>query len=341
MAVPGGHEGDYDALYRSYISLLKDVDHLSTLREIALSVNTSIELDEVLPTIATVVQGALEVRKITLYLLEESGSVARPVVARFGRDLIAKDRIEEETVHVKGAPLGDALSTRMPIVLNTSYQSAAYVPLLANGVAVGVLRLEDRLDGQPFSQEEAGLFQTVGSMIAIAINNAQLYAMAVTDGLTGLYVRRYFDLRMAEEFEQAKRYGREFSLLMFDIDHFKKFNDTHGHQTGDAVLRRFARILKDNTRASDICCRYGGEEMAIILPENTCGDARALAEKLRETVEAFPFEGAGGQSLHVTTSIGVAAFGESFEAADQLVEAADGALYAAKHAGRNRVELAA
>lgn len=334
------HTGDYDSLYQSYIALLKDVDHLSTLREIALAINSSIELSEILPLIANVVQGALDVSKLTIYELRERDTVAIPVVAKYGRDLITRERLEEESVHVEGSPMGDAIAARMPVIISTDYQSSAFVPLIATSVPLGLMRLDDRNDGTAFSHDDAQLLQSIGSMIAIAINNAQLYAMAVTDGLTKLYVRRYFDLRMEEEIEQARRYDRNFSLLLMDIDHFKKFNDTHGHQTGDAVLRQFAEILQINTRKSDIACRYGGEEMAIILPETALEEAALLANKLCGLIREYAFKGTGPDDLTVTASIGVTQYHADFTSPGEMVEVADQALYTAKELGRNRVELA-
>ena len=332
--------GDYDSLYQSYIALHKDVDHLSTVREIGLAIKSSIELSEVLPIIANVVQGALDVSKLTIYELRERNTTAVPVVAKYGRDLITRDRLEEESVYVEGSPIKEAITDRVPVIVNTEYQSSAFVPLIAKGVPLGVMRLDDRKDGTKFAQDDAQLLQAIGSMIAIAINHAELYAMAVTDGLTKLYVRRYFDLRMEEELEQARRYGRNFSLLLLDIDHFKKFNDTHGHQTGDAVLRQFAVILQDNTRKSDVACRYGGEEMAIILPETALEEASLLANKLCQLIREYGFQGTGPETLSVTASIGVTQYHEDFTSPNEMVEVADQALYTAKDLGRNRVELA-
>jgi len=332
--------GDYDALYRSYLTLLKQVDQLSTLREVGLAINSTLELDEALPIIANVVQGALDVSKLTIFQLSKDHETARPVIAKFGRDLITPDRLEEEKRAVQGTPIGDALETRQVVVINTDDESDAYVPLMTKNAVLGILRLEDRRDGVPFSQEDAAFFHTLGSQIAVAINNAQLYAMAVTDGLTDLYVRRYFDLRMEEEFDQARRYNRCFALLMFDIDHFKKFNDTHGHQTGDMVLRQFAALLKENTRKSDICCRYGGEEMAIILPETALNEAALLGQKFCDAIRGHTFHGVGGNELSVTSSIGVAQYTEAMREPGDMVKACDDALYKAKELGRDRIQLA-
>lgn len=331
---------NYEALYRSYMALVRDVDHLAILREISLAVNATLELNEVLPIIAAVVQGALEVKRLTVFEIDPEHGIARPVVAKYGSDLIRRSRLEEEAEHLDGSELGLAAQALRVRIANTPYGSTAHVPLVAKNALVGVMRLEDPIDGESFSDDDSQLFQEVGQQIALAIHNAQLYALAVTDGLTDLYVRRYFDIRLREEFSLARRYGRRFSLLLFDIDHFKQFNDTHGHQTGDLVLQQFARLLRNNTRQADICCRYGGEEMAVILPETRIAEAAMLAQKLCERVRRLVFTGTGDKQLHVTTSVGVAQFDETLREPADMVAAADEALYRAKAQGRDRVELA-
>jgi len=329
---------DYESLYRSYVVLRREMEDLSTLREIGLAINSTLDLNETLTTIANVVHGALDVQKLTLFELDDQEPVARPVVAKYGRDLIGKERLPEEVVPLHGSLLGQAVSTRRVVFEDTDLSRSAFIPLIAKNTVLGVMRLEDAEAGEAFSTSDADLFRLLGSQIAIAINNAHLYAMAVTDGLTKLYVRRYFDLRMDEEFDQARRYDRPFSMLLFDIDHFKKFNDTYGHQTGDVVLQQVARLLQANTRRADICCRYGGEEMAVILPETGLQEAAILANKLCARVREHEFE-SGGQHLRVTTSVGVAEFFQEFQDASEMVKAADEALYRAKELGRNRVEL--
>ncbi|HEO69624.1 MAG TPA: sensor domain-containing diguanylate cyclase [Candidatus Hydrogenedentes bacterium] len=333
------HEQDYEVLYKQCLALRQQVEHLAVLREISLAVNASLELNETLPIVANVVQSALEVRRLTLYELEKDGVRARPIVAKYGGDLIERSRLEEEYVHVAGTPFEGAVRTRQVALVETAYERRAYVPLIAKNDVFGIMLLEDPLSGIPFTKQDAALFQQIGLQIAVAINNAHLYALAVNDGLTGLYVRRYFDLRMDEEFEKARRYARAFSVLLFDIDHFKRFNDTHGHQTGDLVLKEFARLLRANTRKSDICCRYGGEEMAIILPETEIEEASVLANKLRRVIADHAFAGDQGQALRVTTSIGVAQYDAHFETQADMVRRADEALYEAKELGRNRVKV--
>lgn len=340
-----GHAGrdmnaEYDALYKQHLYLRKQLEHLSILREIGLAISASLEMNETLQIIANVVQGALDVKRVTIFEIDKETDGLRPVVARYGSDLITRERLEEEVVPRRGTPHGDALAAKNVLLVQDPPRSAAYVPLLAKNEAAGLLLLEDPRDTLPFSQDDVALLQQLGSQIAIAIHNAQLYALAVTDGLTGLFVRRYFDLRMEEELAKGRRYGRPFSLLLFDIDHFKKFNDTHGHQTGDMVLRQFAALIQKSTRDADICCRYGGEEVAVILPETALDEATVLANKLCVAVRNSVFTGTSGQELSVTTSIGVAEFAPAYDSVQAMVEAVDAMLYQAKQLGRNRVEIA-
>lgn len=340
LPAPRDMSAEYDALHRQNVQLRRQLEHLSILREIGLAISASLELSETFQIIVNVVQGALDVKRVTIFEIDKDSGDLRPVIARYGSDLITRERLEEELISRRGTPHGDALAQRSVVLVQQPPKSAAYVPLLSKNEAAGLMLLEDPRDTLPFTQDDVALFQQLGSQIAIALHNAHLYAMAVTDGLTGLFVRRYFDLRMEEEMAKARRYQRPFSLLLFDIDHFKKFNDTHGHQTGDMVLRQFAKLLQKSTRSADICCRYGGEEMAVILPETALDEATLLANKLCVGVRNNAFEGTTGQELSVTTSIGVAEFIPTYETVQAMVEAVDAMLYQAKKLGRNRVEVA-
>lgn len=165
----------------------------------------------------------------------------------------------------------------------------------------------------------------------------QQYKLATTDGLTDLYNHRYFQEQMRMQIENSKRYETEFSLIILDIDFFKKFNDTFGHQAGDAVLRQVAQTLKRNVRATDIVCRYGGEEMSIILPNTGKDVAYSTAEKICKRVSDNKFRLIGDKEVTVTISLGVSTYPYDGNTASELIEAADKRLYNAKHNGRNQV----
>ncbi len=163
------------------------------------------------------------------------------------------------------------------------------------------------------------------------------YKLAVTDGLTEMFNHRYFQEQMNSNIQTAKRYNGVFSLIMVDIDFFKKFNDTYGHQSGDAVLRQVAQTIKKNIRSTDIPCRYGGEEMSVILTNTNKEDATKTAIKICEAVRNKEFELATGDWTHVTISLGVASMPENGDTTEKLIEYADKCLYIAKRNGRNQV----
>lgn len=156
------------------------------------------------------------------------------------------------------------------------------------------------------------------------------------DGLTQLYNRKFFDEQITREIQTARRLNWPLSLAMFDIDHFKKVNDTHGHPGGDAVLRGLAQRLKSMLRSSDTLCRYGGEEFALILPHITLQNTVLLLERLRHAIETMLVDLGDGKQISVTVSVGIAQLQEGITPG-QLVSRADESLYAAKNAGRNRV----
>ncbi len=163
------------------------------------------------------------------------------------------------------------------------------------------------------------------------------YALATTDGLTELYNHRYFQEQMLQNIETGKRYERPFSLIMIDIDFFKKFNDTYGHQSGDAVLRQVAQILKKNVRSSDIVCRYGGEEMSIILTNTDNENAIFTAEKICHAVSEHPLKLVNGNDVQVTISLGVSTYPQNGQTPQEMIKYADDCLYIAKQNGRNQV----
>lgn len=168
--------------------------------------------------------------------------------------------------------------------------------------------------------------------------NAQLTDESTHDKLTGLYDRGYFDMALARETRRAARYDRPLSLAMADVDHFKRVNDTFGHPMGDLALQHVAGLLLGAVRATDYVCRYGGEEFAILLPETNLGQALAMAERTRSSIESRPVN--LGTPVSLTICLGVAAYPDHAADGPTLVAQADAALYAAKAAGRNRVAAA-
>ena len=212
------------------------------------------------------------------------------------------------------------------------------LPLLAGQTVVGVLNLND-LSDEAMTEESASSVRRVADHLALTISNISLYErneqLVIVDELTQLYNRRFLYQELNRELERAKRYDEKFSILMTDLDHFKKINDTYGHSVGDLVLKAAAAHFRANLRPSDFACRFGGEEFVIILPKTGGPDAMRFAERIRQTLADLPVPYDGGQSLRATISMGVAEFSKT-DTVDSLLARADTALYAAKEEGRNR-----
>ena len=191
--------------------------------------------------------------------------------------------------------------------------------------------LEDEIRARTHEIEEANR--------QLAIANATLQGLATTDGLTGLFNYRHFMATLSSEVQRSRRVHRPVSMLMVDVDHFKDFNDRNGHPAGDETLRQIARHVQSRLRRTDVPCRYGGEEFAVILVDTGEEDALRVAEELRDLIERSVFPGEATQpGGRLTVSVGVATFPDEATGPDELVRAADKALYKAKEAGRNRVD---
>lgn len=235
-----------------------------------------------------------------------------------------------------------------PRDLSRLYRGLAAALLIAVLVTLFAWRqavFNRRLRGEVARRREAETYlrdaneQLQARLTEIQGLQAQLQEQALRDSLTGLYNRRYFDEALARELALAQRQDYPVSLVLIDIDHFKRLNDAHGHQAGDAVLQEMARYLTDNSRAGDLVCRWGGEEFVVVMPHTPLSGALQRAESWRSSFSAHPFR-FGGLLLNNTLSAGVAVWPGDGDSPEDLLQAADRALYRAKSGGRNRVESA-
>lgn len=228
--------------------------------------------------------------------------------------------------------------------------SVALLPLVRQGRVMGSLNLGSSDSRRFVNGSGTDLLERLTAIISICLENTlnveRLKHTGLTDALTGINNRRFFDQRICEEIERARRHQKTLSCLFVDIDHFKKINDSYGHQNGDKVLRSVAALLNEQMRRSDILARYGGEEFAILLCNTDIDAAEEIAERLRLTFHTAPQVGINNEEIPVSVSIGVATTDPKQNSdlaieqqADSLIARADKALYEAKKAGRNRVRL--
>jgi two-component system cell cycle response regulator len=323
------------------------------------------EVRESVRRLGEVLRSTHDMRKLLSVVLETSlvavGAKAGAVYllsARRSELYVKVGRGLDPTVAQRRIPIGEGLAgwvasrragTRLPAGREDAPVPADPEPIGETAIAValesqsqllGVLALYGRLAPGPFRDEDLEVITSLADQAGIGIENVLLHQeaqrLSITDGLTGVWNRRYFQMRLPQEFERAIRFGRPLSVLMLDIDHFKEVNDTHGHQRGDSVLVELSQRIVSHTRLQvDTLARYGGEEFVLILPETGAEGARIAAEKIRQEVASAPFD--GGAPFDVSISIGYAVYPEHGKTPDELLEAADQAMYAAKARGRDRV----
>lgn len=331
-------------------SLKRKMFEVTTLYEVSQSMNFLNNKDQLLTIILTKMIEALNAEKgsIMLYNAEEcliSCEMAVGYPGKFER-------------RVKFAPgegkAGQAFSTGVTIISNDIQSDSGFVrtqstqntdnvtrnmmcvPMKTKDEAIGVINIVNKKGPEGFNEDDKALAASLSTQAAMTIENARLYELSITDGMTRLFIHRYFQIRLDEEIKRSVRYGAPLSLLMTDVDHFKKFNDTYGHQVGDMVLIKVADIIRETIRNEvDIPCRYGGEEFAIIAPQTGIEDARRMAERIRSAVEKAELPGPGGKSLKITISLGIATYPINSKEKKDLILKADSALYHSKKNGRN------
>ena len=307
-------------------------------------------LDALLERIADTLAEIVPYDTLTIYQADEAQQLLTPVLAR---DPLAEKILESRGYFGKGIT-GWAVERREAVLSNEAHldprmvnipgtpadpEALISVPLIAGGSVKGALNLYRVGENAAFTGEDLELAKRFGDAASIALDNAQTRAAleheAQTDSLTGLYNHRFFQERLRSELTRASRAHDSVALLMFDIDDFKKLNDVYGHATGDNVLVALADMLKTSVRASDVVCRIGGEEFAVILPSNSAGDAAGLARRLKDRLAATELDPGGD----ITLSIGISQGPEHGMNPRELVACAEAAMMTAKARGKNRVVL--
>jgi diguanylate cyclase (GGDEF)-like protein len=319
---------------------------LQAINAIAQQTTAVLDIKELLSKACELIHKAFELHHVSVLLKDEEDLVLR---AHHGSLTLS---IPEGGRLPAGAGLwGQALDSGKTLIENDVQRSESpgfleetgsrmCIPLVAFGQALGVLVLDSERAGA-FHPGDVQSLESVADICATAIQNAhyvdRVKQLAYLDGLTGIFNRRFFELRIGEEIERARRFDAGLAVIMIDIDQFKRLNDEFGHLLGDEVLRQVSSMFYQQLRKIDVVCRYGGEEFAILLSQTNQQHALGVAEKLRRLVETWQFPGV---PRPVTISAGAASYPDHGATRDELVRSADAGLYAAKQAGRNRVCVA-
>jgi diguanylate cyclase (GGDEF)-like protein len=241
------------------------------------------------------------------------------------------------------------MSGRTPAPAERQYKTNSFIsyPIIIGGRKVGVLNVTDKSGGGTYDEVDLSLLEIIGPQVALALERAEwqerateFQLMSITDSLTALPNRRYLEERLADELNRSKRYDYPMSFLMIDIDDFKAYNDKNGHQAGDLALQITAHCLKGALRVVDVASRYGGEEFCILLPQTAMSEAGVIADRIRNRVSTTHFPHGKTQPLgRVTISVGVSTFTKNIDSPENIIAAADRALYQAKSMGKDRVEF--
>ncbi|MDA8100263.1 MAG: GGDEF domain-containing protein [Nitrospiraceae bacterium] len=318
----------------TYISEIRlKSGELSLLYGIVERLSTTIELEELKRIVADILSEALDADEIDMILPNEYREQGVTVWAKTGNVMDRKKVVEGSALHevilawtdgkiMECQTAADGREIRMPINKGNSR------------VALLLIRSHTRT----YDARQAPMVRAMANHIAVAFDNAFLYHIAITDELTALYSNRHFRQAIERRYAQYEKFGEKMTLLMIDIDNFKKVNDTYGHPVGDAILREVGKCIKSSIRDDDIAFRYGGEEFAVILPSTDPGAGRGVAERMRALIEHYPFR-AEKHILSMTVSIGVASWPASADTIKDIIREADEALYEAKRSGKNQVAV--
>ncbi|MFP7721954.1 sensor domain-containing diguanylate cyclase [Lysobacter sp. A3-1-A15] len=305
-------------------------------------------LDEAMTLTASVIAELLPDSGGRCYTLRSSQNMAEST-ARFGDELIPSEELLQPQdcwalrrgqPHRTGEEHGHVHCPHLRVEPGRPKAWSLCVPLMAQGTSLGLLHVTGPENGNGHDGDIA-LLEAIGEQLSLAMVNLQLRetlrVQSLRDPLTGLFNRRYLEENLHRELQRCERRGLPLSVLMVDVDHFKRFNDEHGHAAGDALLSRIGQTLQQLTRDEDIACRYGGEEFTVVLPEADAASARRRADEIRAAIGATTVSHLRKTLGPNTASIGVATFPNDGDAPARLLEVADTALYRAKSEGRDRV----
>ena len=342
-----------------YREIYEDKKNLETILDVTKTISSMLKTEEVLYTIVKRVADITGAVRCSIVLIskEDIGYVLAshesPTIKEIKLDLNKYPEIREalknkRPVVVEDIPRHPLMAEVKDLVKDLDRMNVLVLPIIWEEEVIGTLFLRTRRLGKGFTEKDINLCQIIAQSAYHAIKNARLFeevskekeemkTLAITDSLTEVYNHNFFYTRLEEEFNRTVRYETPISLIMMDIDDFKRINDTYGHRTGDHVLKEVADMIKKIVRKTDIVARYGGEEFSVILPHTNLDGAEEEAERIREAISSHAYANLTKETI--TISLGVVSYpsGKTIMNAGDFVNLADTALYEAKRSGKNKV----
>lgn len=314
------------------------IKKLTTLTKLAGVMATAMRIEEILKIALHSLVKDMGYDRAHVFLLNES---AESVTQRFSFDFRGSFKSHGQS---SGIYLTDDcfLKETAPSFLSKKFSldTIAYTPIFWKSSKIGVLVVDNLFSQVLLKEDDRSFLGILTNQLGVLIANSRLFEKveksSVTDGLTGLFNHRHFYERLQQEISRSYRSGKKLSVIMCDLDHFKRFNDNYGHQTGDTTLKATADLVRKNVRIYDIAARYGGEEFAIILPGAGAEDAKIIANRIRDDLKRCGAM-SGRKTLKITISVGIATYPDNSQEKMDLVRKADKALYCAKEHGRDRI----
>lgn len=323
------------------------VSGIEDLYKITKDMSVALEFEKIFAIFQEVIKKRFEFNKCSLIYVEKTqeGVYAVGKILRISKDFLIID--ETQAKKTEEALFEYFLTNSKTILIGENPDACLKgkfylpeatttfiaVPLIVEKELIGILAMED------LKEDDFEKFIIVAGQFTLEMKKAILYKkveeLALTDGLTGLFVRRHFLKRLKEEIERSRRHKLSLALLMVDIDNFKKCNDNYGHLVGDVILKEIAAVIKSNIREVDLAGRYGGEELCIALPETDKQGSLQVAERIRSAIESKKIS-AYGETIQATVSIGLSGYPKDQKEVTELIQAADEALYEAKRSGKNK-----
>ncbi|RME80543.1 MAG: GGDEF domain-containing protein, partial [Planctomycetota bacterium] len=324
-------ESSYGSLEKAK-EMEKKLELLSALREMSLAINEERDFETILSGVLHLAEVILHPLKIIIFLKKEETLTPR-ALRKAKQTFFHLDELKEEWEKEYFMAL-EALEKGQNRIYQQGMVEKRIFLLVAEKEIQGAMYFE--YYQEDFDVDEANL-RVLAKYLALAIRKPTLYNRAVVDSLTTLYTKGHFIDQLQKLFSMSQRLNKPFTLILMDIDHFKSINDTYGHLTGDLVLHEVGQTIKASIRDYDSAYRYGGEEMAILLPETSLIDGVAIAERIRKKVESLKLKSEDGQELRVTLSAGVASYESTYSSPKEMISKGDQLLYLSKKSGRNQV----